>query len=171
MAKSWNPTFKINLLDVLESAYDSEDVKDKAREFITTTEFKQLYGQRVVDRIVDRTRDENIDRFGKPLGSYSKSYKESLIFSIYGKANPVDLTLTGEMLESINATSGKYVITIQLEGDNNKAKAQGHITGQLGKYGNAKKRDFLGLPDNELTKIFRESLKDYREDALVEILV
>lgn len=171
MAKTWNPTFKINLLDVLDSSYDSAEIKDKARSFIGTTEFKQLYGQRVVDRIVERTREENIDRFGKSLGTYSKSYKDSLIFSIYGKSNPVDLTLTGEMLESLNAVSGRFNITIQLEGDNNKGKAQGHITGVLGKYGRSKKRDFLGLPQKELTSIFKDSLKDYRDGALMEILV
>lgn len=171
MGKNWNPTFKINLLDVLDASYSSDALKDELRSFVGTTEFKQLYGQRVVDRIVDRTRDENIDRFGKSLGSYSKAYKESLVFSIYGKGNPVDLTLTGEMLESLNAVSSRFNITIQLEGDNNKGKAQGHITGILGKNGRAKKRDFLGLPKQELTSIFKESLVDYRDGALMEILV
>lgn len=171
MAKKWNPTFKIDLLKVLDDSYSSDNLKDKLREFIGTTEFKQLYGQRVVDRIVDRTRDESIDRFGKSLGSYSKTYKESLVFSIYGKSNPVDLTLTGEMLESLRPINGRYSITVQLDGDENRGKAQGHITGILGKKGRAKPRDFLGLPKKELTDIFKESLKDYRDDALMEILV
>lgn len=174
MAKKWNPTFKIDLLKVLDDSYSSDELKDKLRAFIGTSEFKQLYGQRVVDRIVDRTRDENVDRFGRSLGSYSKTYKESLVFSIYGKSDPVDLTLTGEMLESLRQISsggGKYSITVQLEGDNNRGKAQGHISGILGKKGRAKPRDFLGLPKKELTSIFKESLQDYRDDALMEILV
>lgn len=171
MAKTWNPTFKINLLDVLDASYDSDALKDELRSFIGTTEFKQLYGQRVVDRIVDRTRDENVDRFGKSMGSYSRAYKESLVFSIYGKSDPVNLTLTGEMLESLNAVNSRFNITVQLEGDNNKGKAQGHITGVLGKYGRSKKRDFLGLPQKELTSLFKDSLKDYRDGALMEILV
>jgi hypothetical protein len=167
---NWNPTFKINLLDVLDSSYDSEGLKDKLREYVADTAFKQLYGQRVVDMIVERTHS-GIDRQGRSLGTYSKAYKDSLVFGIYGKSNPVNLTLTGDMLESLNAKNGKYTITVQLEGDLNKGKAQGHITGILGKYGRAKPRDFLGLPEGLLKSMFKESMRDYRADALTEIAV
>lgn len=169
---AWNPTFKINLLDVLDSSYDSEEVKDKLREFVVETEFKQLFGQRVVDEIVNRTRDQNIDKNGKSLGTYSKTYRDSLIFGIYkGADKSVNLTLTGSMLESLNPKLGKYVITIQLEGEENRGKAQGHITGILGKFGRAKPRDFLGLPSGELRSMFKSSMKDYRAGAFSEILV
>lgn len=169
---AWNPTFKINLLDVLESSYDSQEVKDKLRDFVAETEFKQLYGQRVVDEIVNRTREQGIDKNGRSLGTYSKSYRDSLIFSIYkGGDKNVNLTLTGSMLESLNPKLGKYVITIQLEGEENRGKAQGHITGILGKYGRAKPRDFLGLPKSELRSMFKDAMKDYRAGAFAEILV
>ena len=171
MARSWNPTFKINLLNVLNDSYDGASIKDVLRGFVAESEFKQLYGQRVVDRIVDRTRDENIDRFGKSLGTYSKTYKESTIFQIYKSGTDVNLTQTGDMLESLNHVDSKYTIIVQLEGDENKGKAQGHITGILGKFGRAKKRDFLGLPQKELISIFKDSMKDYRADAIAEILV
>lgn len=167
---AFNPTFRIKLLDVLESAYDSAPLKDKLREFITDTEFKQLFGYRVVDRIVNRTRDENIDKKGNSLGVYSKSYKESLIFSIYkGGESSVNLTLTGEMLESLSPKMGRYEIIVELEGQNNRDKAQGHITGRYGKKGRAEKRDFLGLPKEELIEQFKEAMKDFRSGALQEL--
>lgn len=170
---AWNPTFKINLLDVLEDSYDSTELKDRLRDFVSESDFKRLYGLRVVDRIVERTRNENIDRFGRSLGTYSKTYKESLIFQIYKDGQTqVDLTLTGEMLESLNTISGaRYNITIELVGENNRGKAQGHITGRLGKTGRAKPRDFLGLPKSELTDLFKASMRDYRSGSLAEIEV
>jgi hypothetical protein len=119
---------------------------------------------------VNRTRDLNIDKNGRSLGKYSTEYKNSLIFKIYNKSDPVDLTLTGEMLESISAEYTRALIFIDVD-ESNKGKAEGHITGRLGKTGRAKPRDFLGLPNKEVKSIFKESLKDYREGAVLELLV
>ena len=169
---AWNPTFKINLLNILDDSYNDENLKDKLRDFVATTEFKQLFGQRVVDKIVDRTREQNIDKNGKSLGTYSTHYRESLFFEIYhGSERRVNLTATGEMLESLNPKLGKYVITIQLEGEENRGKAQGHISGKYGKFGRTDPRDFLGLPEKMLQAMFKESMRDYRADALTEIAV
>jgi hypothetical protein len=149
-------------------------VQDALRPTLAETAFKKLYANRVVDEIVNRTRDKNIDKNGKSLGKYSTEYKKSLVFQIYKDAGQkVDLTLTGEMLESLKANHSKYVVTVFLEGDNNRGKAQGHITGRLGKKGRAEKRDFLGLPPKEEERIFKESMKDYRnmsDFTLAEIL-
>ena len=162
--------FKVNVLNVLEDAYSSSDTVDRLRSIVLESEFKQLFGVRMVDRIVERTRDLNVDRDGKSLGKYSKVYKESLIFSIYGKSDPVDLTLTGAMLESLNAEASRALIVIDV-GDEEKGKAEGHITGKLGKFGRAKPRNFLGLPNVEIKSLFKESLVDYRSGAFSEILV
>ncbi len=171
MGKNWNPTFKINLLDVLAKTEFDSGTKDKLRPFIGTSEFKQLYGQRVVDRIVDRTRDESLDKNNKQFASYSSSYKKSLIFQIYGKDDPPDLTLTGEMLESLNhKASNGWVITFQLEGQNNKNKAAGHKYGIKTKKGKVI-RDFLGMKTEDQVDLFVAAMKDYRDDALMEILV
>lgn len=162
--------FKVDVIRVLKSAYSSTAVQDRLSEFAIESEFKQLFGIRMVDRIVERTRDENIDKNGRSLGKYSKEYKNSLVFQIYGKSDPVDLTLTGEMLESLaNDTSGRMIIIDVAE--DQKGKAEGHITGKLGKFGRAKPRNFLGLPDSEVTSIFKESMQDYRSGAFSEILV
>lgn len=161
---AWNPTYKINLLDVLKRAIPDSKVQDALRATLKESPFKTLFGQRVVDEIVNRTREKNIDKNGKSLGTYSKTYKDSLIFEIYKSGQQkVDLTLTGEMLESLRSNSSAYQIIVNLEGDNNRGKAQGHITGKLGKTGRAKPRDFLGLPNKEVDKIFIESVKDYRD--------
>jgi hypothetical protein len=162
--------FKVDVIKVLRSAYASKDTQDKLTEFVLESEFKQLFGIRMVDRIVERTRDENVDRFGKSLGKYSKAYKKSLIFQIYGKSDAVDLTLTGAMLESLASDETGKMIIINVAEDQ-KGKAEGHITGKLGKFGRAKPRNFLGLPDGEVNKIFKESLIDYRSGAFSEILV
>jgi hypothetical protein len=55
-----------------------------------------------------------------------------------------------------------YLIVINLE-ESQRGKAKGHITGKLGKYGRAEKRDFLGVPPKEEERIFRESIADYRD--------
>jgi hypothetical protein len=166
---SYKP-FKIDVRDALENSYESDDIKDRLREFIVDSEFKQVFGQRLVDRIIERTRDESIDKDGRSLGRYSNSYRESLVFQIYGKSDPVNLTLTGEMLESLDYTDSKYIIVIDVS-DDQKGKAEGHITGRLGKYGKAKPRNFLGLPTGEQVEIFKQSMKQYRSNAFAEILI
>lgn len=161
---AWNPTYKINLLNVLKRAIKDTQIQDALRPTIQESPFKTLFGQRVVDEIVRRTRELNIDKKGKSLGTYSKEYKKSLVFQIYKEGQrKVDLTLTGEMLESLRNNATAYTIVIDLEGENNRGKAQGHITGKYGKTGRANPRDFLGLPDKEVDKIFTESIKDYRD--------
>jgi hypothetical protein len=161
---AWNPTYKINLLDVLKRSVPDVKIQDALRGTLRESPFKTLFGQRVVDEIVTRTREKNIDKNGRSMGTYSKAYKESLVFEIYkSPGQKVDLTLTGEMLESLNANNTAFTIVVNLEGDNNRGKAQGHITGKLGKTGKAKPRDFLGLPKKEEERIFLESIKDYRD--------
>ena len=171
---AWNPKYKLNLLDVLKRSISNVKVQDALRPTLAETGFKKLYANRVVDEIVKRTREEGIDKKGKSLGKYSTEYKKSLVFQIYkGEQKKVDLTLTGEMLDSLRADSSKYVVTVFLDGENNRGKAQGHITGRYGKYGRSEKRDFLGLPPQEEERIFKESIKDYRDLSnltLAEIL-
>ena len=161
---AWNPTYKINLLEVLKRSVSDPKIQDALRPTLRESPFKTLFGQRVVDEIVTRTREKNIDKNGKSLGTYSKAYKQSLVFEIYKSGQrKVDLTLTGEMLESLKTNNSAYQIIVNVEGEENRGKAQGHITGRLGKNGKAKPRDFLGLPKKEEERIFKESIKDYRD--------
>jgi hypothetical protein len=170
--------FKVDVIKVLQAAYTSAAVQDKLSEFAIESEFKQLFGIRMVDRIVERTRDLNKDKNNKNFPAYSDrkgvvNYKDSLIFQIYGKSSDVDLTLTGAMLESLNADSGSGRLIIIDVSEDQKGKAEGNIKGSYGKSRSNSKlaRDFLGLPEKEINKLFKESMQDYRSGAFSEILV
>lgn len=162
MKKKSSP-YKINLLKILDRAISDSRIKDALRGTLKESSFKSLYGQRVVDEIVNRTREKGVDRNNKSLGTYSKSYSKSFDFEVYKSGQKkVDLTLTGEMLETLDAKSSMFTIEINVDEDN-RGKAQGHISGKLGKFGKAQPRDFLGLPPKEEDRIFLESIKDYRD--------
>lgn len=163
MAK-WNPQYKIDLREVFDGAYSGE-LNSKLRPILQDSNFKQLYATRVIDEIIKRTKS-GIDRHGKSLGTYSGTYKGSLIFKIYkGGETKVNLTLTGEMLSSLVDKASKFNIIIELDGEENKAKAEGHITGKLGKFGRAKPRDFLGLPKTVERQIMKESISAIRNNS------
>lgn len=163
--------FKVNVIKVLEATKYSNEQKDKLRSVVVEPEFKQLFGIRLVDRIVNRTRDENLDKNNKPFPAYSSSYKKSLVFSIYGKSNDVDLTLTGAMLASLDYEYTKQLIIIGVSPDE-EGKAEGHIDGSYGGKPNSKRRrDFLGVKESEVKNLMEQSLKSYMEDSIAEILV
>ena len=162
----YNPKYEINLLDVLDRAYTSDKIKDGVRVTLRNSEFKKILGQRIVDTIVQRTQDEKINANSRSMGTYSKTYKESLIFQIYKAGeSQVNLTLTGEMLESLVHEPSQFKIVVTME-ESQRGKAHGHITGKLGKHARAKPRQFLGLPKKEETRIFKETLEDFRQDSV-----
>lgn len=169
---NWNPKYELDLIEIFDRAYSDEDqeLQDKIKPLLRNSTIKTTYGQRVIDEIVDRTQKNHIDKNGKSLGVYSKTYKDSLIFEIYkGNEREVNLTLTGEMLSSLRNKPKGSMIIINLDGNNNRAKAQGHITGRYGKKGRSNPRDFLGLPEKLEAKLLKETIKDYiRENKLVE---
>ena len=109
----------------------------------------------VIERIVKRTKAGK-DKDGEAFAKYSKAYKDSLNFKNAGKSSSVDLTLSGDMLDSISILSnrgGKVVIGFEKDSEEN-GKADGNIRGT---YGQEKrvgpKRDFLGISENELDAI------------------
>jgi hypothetical protein len=160
---AYNPKFQINLTKIFHKAYaDDRALRDAIRPTLSNPTFRAVYGKAVIDRIIERTLS-GIDRDGIKFKSYSKSYINSDIFKIYAK-NPseVNLKLTGEMLASLTTTNTDALITVELLGEENKAKAHGH------KYGLGKKkvrRDFLGLPESELVELMRDSMELTRNDA------
>lgn len=128
----------------------------------------QSIAEDLVDFIVERTKDGK-GKDGKPFPGYSESYKKSLDFKIAGKGNTVDLTLTGEMLDTLKvleAKKGKIVIGFE-EGDEVNGRAEGNILGSYGGDPNPKKaRNFLDVSDKEIANI----LKDYPLDNVRERL-
>jgi hypothetical protein len=147
-------------LNLTKLARDNLDPKIAriVRPSLKSSDFKTLFANRVIDEIVSRTQDGK-DKTGKAFKAYSKSYKSSEVFSIYGKGNGVDLTLTGSMLNSMDSKLSGDTIVIFFSDDLDAAKAHGHINGA----NYLPKRDFFGLPDKVINQLFKESVKDYRE--------
>lgn len=130
---------------------------------------QEAIGQAIIDRIVERTeRGKSVS--GAALPKYSKAYKESLEFAAFGKTNKVNMTLTGEMLSSLtvlSASNGR--LKIGFDGEENNAKAFGHISGMEGHptlEGKVPEREFFGLTKAEIESIrkeFRPQLSDEAE--------
>lgn len=105
-----------------------------------TAKQKELFADLVIDKMVDRTiqgKDINNRKFRR----YSKDYAEKKGVS----TSSVDLTLTGDMLNSISdKTSGKVKVEIAQD---ETPKAYGHISGMEGHpiIKNGKVRDFFGF--------------------------
>lgn len=163
---AWNPKYEINLVSVLTRMGKNTR---QVREIVTSPEFKRDYGQAVVDEITVRTREKNIDKNSKRFPAYEKSYKDSQIFNQYGKsASDINLTLTGNMIDSLNYKVTPQKVIVNLDGQDNRNKAQGHIDGIVTKKGKVKVRDFLGLPEKTEEKIISELLSVFKVQKLVE---
>lgn len=162
---AWNPKVKINVLDVFNRVYASKpyEVRKALREVIRRGTFKDDFGLRVIDVITDRTL-AGVDRFGDKFAPYSKSYKQSDIFEIYGKGSRVDLKLSGEMLASMETSSSGDEITVKFVDSLNAAKAHGHITGMSGRKGGVV-RDFFGVTIKEQDEIMVELINEYANDS------
>lgn len=173
MAGNWNPKYKINLLEVFSRAYASEDkeLRSALRPSLSSSGLKVLYGNFVIDKIVDKTQ-KNLDKNGKSMGTYTdrpgkKDYKDSLEFKIWkGRKSLVDLTQTGNMLSDINPTQKKFVLVFGFNEQINRNKAQGHITGEYGKTGRTSPRDFFGLTQSEEEDLLRKAVKAFRGTGL-----
>lgn len=133
---------------------------------------KEAIGQEIIDRIAKRTAELRVDKKGNSLGTYSKSYRDSLDFKVSkGAQRSVNLTLDGDMLGNMDIIEQtKETITIGFPDSTQNAKAFGHISGFAGHPvldGKVKKRDFFGLPEKELQSI-ASKFQD-RVDAVNEI--
>jgi len=116
----------------------------------------EAIGSDIIDRIVTRTQNENVDKNGKKFPKYSKSYSGSLDFKNSGKTNDVDLTLSGDMLATLkilDIKKGQVIIGFEKGTEND--KAEGNILGTYGsdKPNPKKARDFLGITEKEKEKI------------------
>jgi hypothetical protein len=84
---------------------------------------------------------------------------------------PANLTLSGDMLSSLNIVEQTAkTITIGFDDATENAKAFGHISGMQGHptIKNGKVRDFLGLPDKELKSIARDFEPDIKAISSVK---
>ncbi len=163
---AWNPKLKVNLVDVFNRTYAAKpyEVRKSLRQLVRRSDFKDDFGLAAIDVITERTL-EGRDQYGERFAGYSKAYKESAAFEIYGKGSRVDLKLSGEMLASMQVRSAGDEITINFVDSLNAAKAYGHITGMSGRKGGVV-RDFFGLSKEEEDKIMKDLVERYaRGDA------
>lgn len=164
----YSPQYRINLLELFNTAYGENPARDIIRPLISTEKLKIDFAKRVIKKIQERTA-EGIDKDGKPFKGYSKAYRESLAFKIYQKSTNVNMKLTGEMLSSMTVTGTDYrtYVTIEFLDDHNKNKAHGHITGKLGK---SVVRDFFGLPKEVEVELLKSSIKTFQNENLMSLL-
>jgi len=151
------PKLRININEVIAQESDA----DKRRAFTRAARndaVKLEFGARVVDEIIRRTQEDNVDKTGKSFRKYSKAYVNSTDFKIAGKdSGKVDLTLSGDMLGTMQVleTAGPSV-TIGWNIDVEDEKAGFHVSGT----GKMPRRDFLGLPKGEQYTILKSVLRD-----------
>ena len=143
--------YKLNLQEIFGETIPDDD------------EFKERFTQAVIDRIIERTQS-GIDKDSRPFKKYSKKYAASK-----GQDN-VDMTVFGDMLESIDLIeSTSQTITLGFSDDQN-PKAYNHTIGDT-----LPKRDFFGLPKKDLAELAEsfsdelKALKDINEDRDFEV--
>lgn len=128
-----------------------------------TDEERRAIARDLVKYIKDRTEDGK-GPGGKPwsgeAGKYSDEYKKSLEFKIAGKGSTVDLSLSGDMLDSLDLLSsqrGQVRIGFQNGSDEN-ARADGNIRGTYGqdKPIPGKARPFLNLTKEEIASVLEK---------------
>lgn len=143
---------------------DLEKTLGSAGEIPAITE---AFSQAVLDHIRERT-ESGRDLNGKLFSPYSKSYKESLAFSVFGKSNQPNMTLTGDMLSTMFADESNGKLKISFDGVDNNIKAFAHQTGFKNHpvlEGKVKPREFFGITDKELQKIAKEFKPDLSREA------
>lgn len=124
--------------------------------------------EEVIDFIIERSK-KGKDVENNSFPKYSKSYKNSKDFKIAGKSSNVDLTLSGDMLNSIQLIShkkGSVLIGFDRGDSTNNGKAEGNQIGSYGqKSGNPERaRKFLGIQEKDLDKILKKYPKGTEEE-------
>jgi hypothetical protein len=134
---------------------------------------KEAIGQAIIDRIASRTEDGEGMSFGaggqgRPVSlksPYSKEYANSLEFKAAGKKRTkVNMTLTGDMLASVDlepGDDGKVTIYIP---DDEVPKAFNHITGDT-----VPRRPWFGVNKSEVKDIldkFKADIQDLSSGEL-----
>lgn len=131
------------------------NLRESLGRFSKVPEIRDAFLQGVIDTILERTaRSRDIEN--RVFAKYSKAYKDSVPFQVFGKTDKVNMDLTGDMLGSIEKTDeSRDTVTIAVTGEQNILKAFAHITGFEGhKYiKGVQPRDFFGITDKEIQKL------------------
>lgn len=137
----------------------------------SSNDVKREIGNRLIDQILVRT-NAGIDKEGSRFVGYSKAYKKSLAFKVYGKTNKVNLKLTGAMQSAIAVVGmDSTSVTIGFTDEDQQEKARGHIEG-TGANDALPIRDFWGLPLKNVQKVMKDVIRDFEvsEERFIEII-
>ena len=132
--------------------------------------------QEIIDFIRFRTREQGRDKNGKLFKGYSKAYKESLDYKISNKGGKVNLTLSGELIDSVKKVAdsdGEIVIGHDGRSGKLNGKAEGNIKGTYGDDNrkNRTPRDYLGISKTQLSKIIRNYPLEDRLERLKSLAI
>jgi hypothetical protein len=129
---------------------------------------RKLIANDIINHIIDRS-EKGVDKNGKQFKGYTKNYVNSKDFKRAGKKkSPVNLTFTGDMLNSIELISDRAG-TLLIGHDKTDKELNGKSEGnRLGTYGNKKPvqkpRDYLGITQTQLDKILAKYPLDDKEE-------
>lgn len=164
------PSLTINVIELLHASTKNKSALKVMTPIVKQESVKREIGQRIIDSILERTlsgNDKNNKVFKNNKGKtgYSDSYAKSATFKIYGKRKGhVDLKLTGEMQADIDVRSiAANTVTIGFTNEMQGVKARGHIEGA----NYLPKRDFWGIPKEDLIKIMNDVVKEYANEEAV----
>lgn len=119
---------------------------------------REAIGLDIIEFIVDRTKN-GLDINNQPFAPYKKSYKETFEYKIgHGANSTVNLTLTGELLGTINIIShGVGFVKLGFNDKQAEKKAEWiqSPTGQ--KFGKQSPRKFFGISEKDLNKIIQKN--------------
>lgn len=130
-------------------------------------DLKQAIAQEIIDKIVERSKAGE-DIRGASFKPYKSSYKKSEAFSAFGKGDNVNMTLSGDMLASIQVldTTGNEIKIGFESGDAlNNAKAFNHMEAVTA---GAQKRQFFGMSKSSVSDIinrFKPDIKKIKEQS------
>lgn len=160
------PNLVINVVDVLKSTTDTARLR-AFLPIVKSDAVKREIGLRAIDMINART-ESGRDKKGTPFKGYSKAYKESDTFKIYGKTNKVNLRLSSAMRSDIDVVKiNPNSVEIGFTDSEQSAKGHGHVHGG-GYKRSLPVRDFWGLPEQkEIESIIKSTIRD--NEALAEI--
>jgi len=114
----------------------------------------------VIDFIIKRTREDQLDKNNKKFKAYTKEYALKKGVS----RGDVDLTDTSDMLDELIPLDDKpgEIVVGYKKGDPINGKVEGNRIGSYGSDPNpAKARDFLGITKEDLNTI----IEKYKDDA------
>lgn len=128
------------------------------------SDIKLAIGQAILDRIEERTQDENVDIRGREFKAYKPSYINSDTFKDFKDGTDVDMTLRGRMLQDMDIISSSgNELKIGFTDDLEIKKAYNHNTGDT-----VRKRQFFGVLKKDIDEIiereFKAELKEVKRE-------